>query len=258
VALRLHGTLRMIDRGRTVGEIARELPNAARVFERHGIDYCCGGRRSLEAACQAKGLDVERICTELAGEPQPAARDVSAFADLIELLDHIVSTHHTFTRTELARLVPLAGKTARVHGLRHPELHRVEALVSALAEDLEDHMVREEQVLFPYLVPLEATGDGDRMPRAPFGSVAYPIGRMEMEHEAAGEILTALNEATSSFVVPSDACGSFRALYEGLAALERDLHQHIHLENNVAFPRALEIERALGGRAREAPPRVEA
>jgi regulator of cell morphogenesis and NO signaling len=238
----------MIDARKTVGEIASSMPSAMRVFERHGIDYCCGGQRTLVGVCAEHGLPVERIVEELEASSSPSLPPVPRFDDLAELVDHLVSTHHTFTRTELGRLVPLAEKVERVHVARHPELARVRELVQLLAADLGPHLIKEERILFPYFIALEeATVAKLAQPWAPFGTVTRPIGAMHHEHEAVASLLRELRGTTTAYVVPEDACESYRTLYSGLEALERDLHEHIHLENNVAFPAAEKLERELSG-----------
>lgn len=174
----------------------------------------------------------------------PEAKDPS-FDDLTDLVSHIVETHHTFTRSELARLFTLADQATSAHGDAHPELARVHELVVALADDLLPHLDKEERMLFPYVVALETAAAGGPLARPPFGTVARPIRVMRAEHERAEDILVELRRVTGDYAPPAEASGSYRALYEGLASLDRDLAEHIHLENDVLFPRAELLEQRL-------------
>jgi regulator of cell morphogenesis and NO signaling len=224
-----------------VGRIAAEHPATVRVFQRLGLDFCCGGKLPLEDACRKKGLSLEQTLEALIQEAQRTPVAPPTEQSLTALIHHIVETHHAFTRQELARLSPLVDKVARVHGENHGYLVELARLFHALDEDLQPHLLKEEQILFPYVLTLEQPAQPD----APcFGSVENPIAMMTYEHEAAGDLLAKMRAATSDYALPEDACGSFRALYHGLEALEADLHQHIHLENNVLFPRAVEMEKA--------------
>ncbi len=166
------------------------------------------------------------------------------FERLEALLDHLLDTHHVFTRAALDRLPPLAAKVLHTHGARHPELQEVAQLIDELVADLAPHLQKEERVLFPYIRALaEDTRAGHAAPRAGFGSLASPIACMRHEHERVEEILRELGRSTGGYRPPADACDSFRALYAGLSELKADLHRHIHLENNLLFPAAQELER---------------
>jgi regulator of cell morphogenesis and NO signaling len=167
------------------------------------------------------------------------------FDDLVDLVSHIVEIHHTFARSELARLFTLADTVTTKHVARHPELTRVQELVCALADDLLPHMLKEERLLFPYLVSLETQSAGGPRTIPPFGSVTRPIDAMHAGHDIQIALLGELRKITGGYAVPSDACNAYRALYEGIAALDRDLLEHIHLEDHLAFPRAEELERRL-------------
>jgi regulator of cell morphogenesis and NO signaling len=232
---------------KTVRELAVETPNATRVFEKLKIDYCCGGGRSLGDACAAAGVGVEEVARllEQAGAfkgDTPACLQSGALA---ELIDYIVDKHHTFTRDEMERITALAEKVASKHGANHPELLDVRTLFGQLCEDLRPHMFKEEMILFPYVKQMESAAAGNRpMPYAPFGTVGNPVRMMMLEHDAAGDILRKLRAVTADYAAPSDACISYQTLYRALEELEKDLHQHIHLENNVLFPRAVELESA--------------
>ena len=245
----------MINRGMTVREIAVQMPQATRVLEKLKIDYCCGGLRPLTDACGSAGLNVDEVIGMLEAENESGAQETDS-ADfqkfsLSELIDYIVSTHHVFTKQEMARLAVLTTKVISAHGTNHPELHKVGALVDQLCADLNPHMFKEEQVLFPYILSLASASEAKRRaPFAPFGTVNNPVRMMMKEHDIAGEILRELRTVTADYTIPHDACISYRTLYEALEAFENDLHQHIHLENNILFPRSVTLEtelRALTG-----------
>jgi regulator of cell morphogenesis and NO signaling len=233
---------------KTVREIAIEDPSSVRVFESLGIDYCCGGKRPLSDACSHAGVDMDRVMELLA----TASRDSQAPASgewnkkrLTELIDHIVRTHHGFVRRETPRIASLLTKVAAKHGLLHPEIHQIESLFTAIGQELSTHMLKEEQVLFPYVARMEqAVLSGSPIPEAFFGSVKRPIANMVAEHDDAGVLLSQIRELSHGYTAPSGACPTFLALYRGLEEFERDLHQHIHLENNILFPRAVEMEQA--------------
>jgi regulator of cell morphogenesis and NO signaling len=214
----------------TVAEIAAGSLAAVRVFERLGIDYCCGGKRPLDAVCNEKGLSSEAVRNELDAAMASGtadARDWST-APLGELIDHIVSTHHEYLRREFPTLGARVEKVHRVYtgkGLAEGVAGLPEVF-GALRAELESHMMKEERILFPMI-------------RAEFPGAAQPIRVMEHEHEIAGQALAAIRQITHDYAVPEYACVTYRAMLAGLKELEEDLHLHIHLENNILFPRAL-------------------
>lgn len=223
---------------KSIGELALEIPHAIAVLERWQIDYCCHGNRSVAEACADAGVTTEELMREIGTTPVvDEARDWSA-ESLETLQQYILDTHHVFTRQAMETISALSEKVAHRHGAGHPEVLRVRELVVALCNDLEPHMMKEEVVLFPYVAALER---GEQAPNC-FGTVRNPVRMMMLEHDTVGGLLSDLREATSGYALPDDACLSFRALYERLAELEQDLHKHIHLENNVHFPRAIELE----------------
>lgn len=230
---------------KTVREIAVELPSATRLFEKLGIDYCCGGARPLAEACQKAGLVVDAVVASLeqiGSAPDGQARDWQA-ESLTDLIAHINDTHHVFTREEMDRIEPLLAKVCKVYGEKRPELPRIQALFQDLQRELLAHMMKEEQVLFPYVRQLEmAAATASAKPYAFFGTVQNPVRMMMLEHDAAGEVLAQLRELSDNYTPPAEACISYQTLYRALADLEQDLHQHIHLENNILFPRAIGME----------------
>ena len=232
---------------KTIGELAAENPAATRVFEKLGIDYCCGGNQTLGQACHAAGLAPEQVreFLELAAttaRPLAGERDWQS-QPLAALIAHIQNTHHQYTHAEIDRLPVLLEKVEAAHRENHPELAQMRATFGGLADELSMHMMKEERILFPYIARMEeAVRKGSPVMPPPFGSVRNPVAMMLHEHDGAGEALRELSEASGGYTVPADACASYRALYQALAEFEADLHQHIHLENNILFPRAIEIE----------------
>ncbi len=213
-----------------IGHIATSAPLATRVFARHGLDYCCGGGSSLASACAERGLDLEQVLAEIEAETSGAApsEDDWSQAPLGALIEHILLRYHRPLDEELPRLEAMARKVYAVHGEKDPDrLARMVDVTVALRADLEPHMQKEEQILFPLIVQ----GGG--------ATAGGPVAVMEEEHEAVGRMLRELRELTDDFTPPEGACNTWRALWHGLADLERSLHEHIHLENNVLFPRAL-------------------
>jgi len=223
----------------TVGDIVAGCPALASVFENIGIDYCCGGKKTLGDACRDKGLEPQSVLATLAQPPQTEPVADTAVMALTELADHIEQTHHAYLRSEFSRLNELTSKVASVHGDQNPRLHQVSETCRALIAELSDHMMKEEQILFPLVRQLDAS---DTAPTFHCGSLANPIHQMESEHNQAGAALERLRELTDGFTPPDGACNSYRAMLNAIAHLERDLHLHIHKENNVLFPRALEME----------------
>ena len=239
----------MITSTMTVRDIALQLPQSTRLFEKFKIDYCCGGNRSLDDACTSAGIEIDQLIEmlETANSAQNVGRDFKNLS-LPQLIGHILETHHVFTREEMVRIQSLIGKVVSAHGENHPELQTVATLFQQLSADLTPHMFKEEQVLFPYMLALaDAASENRTAPFPPFGTVNNPVRMMKMEHDTAGEILRELRGVTSDYLTPPDACVTYKTLYTALEAFESDLHQHIHLENNLLFPRAIELETKLRG-----------
>jgi regulator of cell morphogenesis and NO signaling len=234
----------------TVRELVGQCPQTRKVFEEFGIDYCCGGGKCLAEAAQASRTDlrtvlaaIEKAIAAPADAPEIAEKDWTT-APLHELVAHILQVHHAYMKEALPRVKELARKVLLAHGANHGDmLQRVYDLYQALDDELSGHLLKEEAVLFPYIVTAEAHRNGaSEKPAACFGSVEHPIHQMEHEHESAGQTLVEIRKATGDYRLPADACPTFRALYEELVRMEGDLHQHIHLENNILFPRAIAAE----------------
>lgn len=231
----------------TIGEMVVERPSRARVFERVGIDYCCGGRLTLDAACAAKGLSVGAVLEALVASdaergPEPVndwkAQGAGALAD------HIERTHHDYLKRELPRLTALTTKVAAVHGGHNPALVELRDVYTAFAGEMTEHMMKEEKVLFPWI---RALADGQTPPRA---GIQHPVRMMMAEHEDSGAALEKMRELTGGFAPPPEACNTYRAMLAGLAELETDTHTHVHKENSILFPMAVKMEEAVISGAR--------
>ena len=230
----------------TLADLAATSLSAIRVLENHGLDYCCGGKQSFDEACLAKGVKPEAIVREIeeAKIATVAGRDWQT-APLDELVKHIVRTHHEYMKLDLPVLGNRLDKVVSVHGARDPEvLPRMAEVFSGLRAEMEMHMHKEEAILFPFIAQYGRAEVQNRpMPPVPFGSIANPIAMMEREHVGAGDALAEIRKLTNDFELPPYACSTVRALYEGLQVLKSDLHVHIHLENNILFPRAIALEK---------------
>lgn len=223
----------------TVRDIAVANPAAARIFEQLGIDYCCHGKHSLSIACERANVSLESVVQLLDQPVESIERPVPNDATLGELTRHIVERHHAYVRHESPRVIELFTKVCRKHGPAHPELAALKVLFETMAAELDEHMWKEEHILFPYIQSLDS---GAASP-ACFGSVENPIAQMMHDHENAGAILEKIRALSHGHTPPKGACPTFQALYAALAEFERDLHWHVHLENNILFPRAIAAAR---------------
>jgi regulator of cell morphogenesis and NO signaling len=230
----------------TVRDIAAEYPSTVRVFEKAGIDYCCGGARSLQEACDSGNLDVEELLARLQqaeAEALPAdLRDWKA-AKLSEVITQIVERHHEYVRSESPRIQALITKVISRHGDTQPHLDEVRKRFETLSHDMSTHMMKEEQVLFPYIARMEqAVSAGKPIPPPFFGTVQNPVRAMMNEHDDAGVLTKEIRDLTSGYTPPASACPTYRAMLTSLSDFEQDLHRHVHLENNILFPRAVKLE----------------
>lgn len=233
----------------TLAELVTARPELAPRLDALDLDYCCGGQRSLVDAVDAAGLDFDVVAADLEATPPLSGPDVgSQWKGMDGLVDHIEATHHAYLREALPRLVALADKVAGVHGANHPELTNVAELVHEIRADLEPHLLKEEQVLFPMIRELASATATP--PAFHCGSLVNPIRVMLLEHDSVGDLLASIRAATDQYGVPADGCGSYHALYSGLAELEADTHMHVHKENNELFPLVIQAERALAEGAR--------
>ncbi|HEY6341901.1 MAG TPA: iron-sulfur cluster repair di-iron protein [Bryobacteraceae bacterium] len=235
------------DKSQPVSEIAVENPAAVRVFDKFGIDYCCGGKRSLQEACENANAPIDRVVQALrelqANNMRHEERQWTTSA-LAELTAHIVDRHHRYIRDEVPRIEGLLQKVVDRHGKAHPELMRIQETFRALSGELLAHMMKEERILFPFLEEMETGARVERAAPLPcFASIELPISRMLADHNDAGVLTARMRELSGGYRAPEESCPSYRGLYQALEEFERDLHQHIHLENNILFPRAVEMER---------------
>lgn len=233
----------------SIGQLAAKDIRKAQIFKKYGLDFCCGGKKSVKEACLEKGLDVTKVEKEL----QEAEKNIAVNGSgrpieytkwsLDFLIDYIVNTHHSYVKSSLPEIIGYAEKVNRVHGKSHEELFQINELVKSINNELTAHLIKEEKILFPYIKSIVAAKNGEIQNfSASFGSVQSPISMMEMEHEMVGKNLAQIRELTNDFMLPEDACSSYSLLYRFLEEFEDDLHMHIHLENNILFPKALELE----------------
>jgi regulator of cell morphogenesis and NO signaling len=240
-----------VSEDQTVADLVVRHPQLRARLEQFGIEYCCGGKRPLRDAVAAAGLEWQTFVAALNDTSASNAAD-SVHSNWNEvalgvLVDHILEKHHAFTKEQLTRLDGLLTKVEAAHGARHGEmLARLRRLYDGLHDELDAHLMKEEQILFPAIKEIDAFISGrGRKPVIHCGSVANPIRQMEVEHDSAGKALVGMLQVSDNYRLPSDACQTFSALYAGLQALEADLHEHIHLENNILFPKSIEQEKTL-------------
>jgi len=233
---------------RTIASLVTEDFRRATVFKGHGIDFCCGGGTTLEVACQERGLSVSDIQIELevaeeGREGDPIKPDTW---DLGVLVDYIESHHHTYVRESIPMLQEFTQKVARVHGVANPEVVSIAEIFEAVAVELQQHMIKEESILFPFVKEMDNVERGEESLTLPmFGTVKNPIRMMEHEHDSAGSAMRRIRKLSNDYTPPEHACNTYRVVYAKLEEFEDDLHRHIHLENNILFPRATEMEARL-------------
>lgn len=232
----------------TIGEIVTSDFRKAEIFKKYGLDFCCGGKKTLTQACKTKGLDVVQIEKELKDvdvHPATSSQDYNNW-DIGFLADYILNTHHKYVKQAIPIIYEYTQKVANVHGARHPETIAIAQKFLLVTDELNRHMCKEEDILFPYIKHLAiAKFNQMKIEPSPFGTVENPINMMEHEHDAVGKLIAEINELSNHYTPPADACTTFRLSYEKLKEFENDLHQHIHLENNILFPKAIEFEKQL-------------
>jgi regulator of cell morphogenesis and NO signaling len=238
----------MIDlKDRTVADLVSENIKTAKVFKKHGIDFCCGGGVSVAKACEKNQIDLAIIENELLLINKELSNKVDYNSwDLDVLIDHIIKTHHSYVEESTPLIIQYSDKVASVHGDEHPEVIEINKLFHQVADELIPHLKKEELMLFPYVNRLvDAKAGRTTVPSAPFGSVNNPIQVMNIEHEGAGDVFKEIAKLSNNYTPPEGACNTFKALYDALDEFEQDLHLHIHLENNIVFPKASELEKSL-------------
>ncbi|WP_158837634.1 iron-sulfur cluster repair di-iron protein [Polaribacter sp. L3A8] len=233
-----------ITKDNTVAEVVTYNIKTADVFKKHGIDFCCGGGISIEKACKKHNVSFEEMEKELLSINNPTSNAYNYDSWKLDfLVDHIVNTHHTYVTENIPLILQYAAKVAKVHGHHYTEVIEINKLFIDVANELSSHLIKEETVLFPFIKQLvKAEKEGIKTPKQHFGMVNNPIRMMEEEHENAGDILKEINQLSNNYAPPEGACNTFKALYAKLDEFEQDLHQHIHLENNILFPKAILLE----------------
>ena len=229
----------------TIGELVKKDFRKAEIFKKYGLDFCCGGKKTLTTACKEKGLDVVKINQELKECDAVINTIVNDFDnwDIGFLADYIINQHHKYVKQAIPLLFEYTQKVARVHGERHPEVIRIAEKFLLVADELNRHMCKEEDVLFPYIKHLsEAKSNGMKIEPSPFGTVENPVNMMEHEHDIVGKMMQEIAELSNKYNPPANACTTYRLSYQKLKEFEDDLHQHIHLENNILFPKAIAME----------------
>jgi len=229
---------------RTVGEIVAEDYRTAEVFQRYGIDFCCGGDKAVSTACAEKDVDVETVASELAeiGNSNGPVENYTEWAPDF-LADYIVNQHHTYAKRVIPQITQFANKVARVHGDRHPETREIAEVWHELSGEMVRHMQREELMLFPYIKQLVQAGEAsDEVPSPVFGSVPELLEELEGDHEHTGDGLAKMEELSNGYTPPQDACNTYRALYASLQEFDARTKEHVHLENNLLFPRTITME----------------
>ena len=230
-----------------VNEIALSNPGSRRILEDAGVDYCCGGGKSLQEACLRANVSAETILNRLQQNSERARSHESGWtkAPLAELTRHIRERHHGYVRDVIPRLRGMLAKVREKHGSKRHEVGEIEKLFADVAREMLMHMQKEEQILFPYIDAIERAANGQGGVEPPFfQTVRNPIYSMMKEHDAAGELVRKIRAASNGYQPPEDSCTTFKAAYQELQQFEEDLHLHVHLENNILFPRAVELEAA--------------
>lgn len=229
-----------------VGEVVKTNFKTATMFQANKIDYCCNGNQSISEACEKAGVQADELIRDLEAALQESDPDTEYInnLDLSTLSDYIVNRHHAYVRKNIPFLKQNLDKIAQVHGANHPELEQVRDEFHKSAGELTMHMQKEELLLFPYVKKMEEAKKENKKPMAPaFGKVAHPIAAMMAEHENEGERYMRISELTNNYQVPADGCTTYEVTMKQLADFEKDLHRHIHLENNILFPKAKLLER---------------
>jgi regulator of cell morphogenesis and NO signaling len=231
---------------KTLAEIVTDNIRSAIVFEEYGLDFCCNGKRPLAEACQNKNVNVEDVLRSLSELDSKNNSEKINYWELDFLIDYIINNHHQYVRKMIPIISMHADKVASVHGENHPETKQIADLFFAVREELESHMMKEERILFPYIKQLYyANKNNEQIAPPPFGTIQNPIRMMEAEHQSAGDAMKSIRELSNNFSTPEDACNTFKALYSDLKEFEEDLHKHIHLENNILFPKSIKLEEEL-------------
>jgi regulator of cell morphogenesis and NO signaling len=230
-----------------VGDLVKENIKSAHIFKKYGIDFCCGGGVTIKKACRKADIPFEKLEADLRklSEATPAEQKYDKW-ELDFLCDYIVNTHHAYVSEAIPLILSYTSKVAQVHGHAHPAVIEINNLFIGVAEELNLHMIKEERILFPYIKNVcKASRGNEQIPKPTFGTVLHPIQMMESEHETVGKILKEIAILSNNYTPPEWACNTFKALYAKLDEFEQDLHLHVHLENNILFPKAIELEKII-------------
>lgn len=230
-----------------IGEVVAENFRTAKIFEENGLDFCCGGKKTIIEACTEKGVDPDILLNQLNKIDDSGARSTHFNSWEIDfLIEYIIINHHSYVVNSIPTIEHHLQEVIAAHGMKFPHLTKIEELFTDLKEELLSHMAKEEKMLFPYIKKMYiANNNSLEMPVAPFGTVGNPVKVMESEHDAAGRLMHEINIITGNFTPPEGACGKFKVLYAELKEFESDLHVHVHLENNILFPKSIELEMKL-------------
>lgn len=236
---------------RTVADVVTENIKAAHVFKKYGIDFCCGGGVSIQRACEKANVDANALTEELMRLETVTDRAYDYNSWKLDFLaDHIVNVHHNYVEESSPLLLQYAKRVNHVHGSHYTELDAIEKLVIEVVQEMAAHQRKEELILFPFIKRLvKAEKENSELPQSNFGSVENPIKMMEVDHDEAGEIMRKIAELSNNYTPPQGACNTYRAFFSKLQEFEEDLHRHIHLENNILFPKALKLEKSLQERS---------
>ena len=247
-----------IQNEQTIGQIVAMDYRAATVFQEFGLDFCCGGNKTINEATTANNVDTEDVKRALQNLDNSISEEQNYNAWSLDfLVDYIINNHHKYCRVKLPEINMYAKKVLQAHGANHPELEELYYELVKLYSEIIQHLDDEENMLFPYVKSLvEAKKNRELPPASDFGMAAHPISMMEEEHDEAGEAMAKIRRLSDDFTLPDDACATYRVLYENLEAFEKDLHKHVHLENNILFPKALEMERQLNNHSNSNMPTI--
>ena len=229
---------------KSLAEIVKEDHRAATVFEKYHLDFCCKGKRSLQQACEEGHLSAREIADALAeSNLSGGGKATLEFVQLplSQLVSYIVGTHHDYVKKEMPQIIAWLQRVVSKHGERHPEMRKVTAIFEALVEEMTAHMQKEELILFPLIIDAEGRSLAGKSNHLNITYLKAPIDMMEQEHDHAGHLLNEIRELTNSYTPPGDACTTYRLVIAALHAFEADLHQHVHLENNILFPKSLNL-----------------
>jgi regulator of cell morphogenesis and NO signaling len=236
-----------ITKENTLADVVRGNFKVAEIFESYGLDYCCNGKRSIAEACSEKNINTDELLEKISlANIRKNGNGSFEKLELNELIDFIVSNHHSYVAKMLPVIDAHSEKVYNAHGKNHPELEEVRNIWNAVSNELANHMMKEERMLFPYIKSLvSAKKNSSEYQFAPFGTVENPIAMMEREHANAGDAFFRIKELTGDYSLPDDACATFAVFFSELKEFENDLHMHIHLENNILHPKAILLEKEL-------------